>query len=676
MPLNSTGNLSANSGLTGSSIPSSAAVPPPFFPAVMRLFLATFAAMGVLGWTLSILHQFTATGYAVGLVLLVAVLAAPVRSLWPSLVRQSRLQLRRFSHPLAFVYLLVAALVLLAGVLNPPSNYDALTYRLPRLLHWLHEGHWYWIQTPVDRMNYMTLAWDWIAAPQLALLHSDRTLFLINFTMFLLLPGMLFSVFRAVKVPGRVARQWMWAFPLAYGYVAQAGGVANDFPGTFFALAAIYFGLRARCTGQVVDVWLAFLAMALLSAAKISNLPLLLPAFWAVWPALRLLWTRRLATVGVIVVALVISMLPTAVLNTVHCGAWAGDPHDHEGVRGSSPLAAMAGNCILFVHSAIMPPCLPNAQRVAAAIDHLFPPSFMTWINHGFHRYHWSKMVELPAEDDGQLGLGLSLSVLAILTATAVVWRRTGPTRRPMWNGAGLILGFCGLFALLVFMSQMAVEGSMRLALPYFPVVFVLVALSPGAAVLARSKLWQAWLVISALGVLPMIFLSPSRPLLPVVSISRHLLERNPQNAFAQRTFKVYSVYANRNDGLKVIRDELPAEVQRVGLAAGENDSEYSLERPFGRREVVWLTHSRDLSQIDLPDDIEWVVVRRDQWKYITATSFDDWCRQNHMRVVHEHQLCTLVGQGDGDWLLLHREPGRSVSLRADQTGHGVTAGS
>jgi hypothetical protein len=192
--------------------------------------------------------------------------------------------------------------------------------------------------------------------------------------------------------------------------------------------------------------------------------------------------------------------------------------------------------------------------------------------------------------------------------------------------------------------------------LPYFPVAFVLILLTPGAASLARSRLWQAWLVISALGVMPMLLFSPSRPLFPMAGFSHYLVEKYPHNALLQRMFTVYSVYAERNDSLKVIRDELPPEASRVGLAAGNNDTEYSLWKPFGSREIVWLTHSRDVSEVLLPDDIDWVVVRLDQWQYITATPFEVWLQRNGMRVVHEHRLCTLVGQGIGDWLVLHRE--------------------
>ena len=54
---------------------------------------------------------------------------------------------RRFRRPLPLAFLIVAALAFLGGAIYAPDNYDALTYRLPRILNWLAAGHWTWIST-------------------------------------------------------------------------------------------------------------------------------------------------------------------------------------------------------------------------------------------------------------------------------------------------------------------------------------------------------------------------------------------------------------------------------------------------------------------------------------------------------------------------------------------------
>jgi len=61
--------------------------------------------------------------------------------------------LRRFRRPLPLVYLLTAILAAFGGALHAPNNYDALTYRFPRMLHLVGRFRLHWISTPTLRMN-------------------------------------------------------------------------------------------------------------------------------------------------------------------------------------------------------------------------------------------------------------------------------------------------------------------------------------------------------------------------------------------------------------------------------------------------------------------------------------------------------------------------------------------
>jgi hypothetical protein len=81
--------------------------------------------------------------------------------------------------------------------------------------------------------------------PLVALTHSDRWLWITSFICFLLLPGLFFRVFRIAGVRGRVAWTWMWLLPAGYGFILQAGSIANDLPAVVFGLAAVDFAVRA-----------------------------------------------------------------------------------------------------------------------------------------------------------------------------------------------------------------------------------------------------------------------------------------------------------------------------------------------------------------------------------------------------------------------------------------------
>src|SRR5207248_92491 len=230
----------------------------------------------------------------------------------------------RFRHWLPGCFVVLAVLVFVGGALYPPSNHTALTYRTPRVLQWLSHGHWFWIHTSNYRMNDRACGIEWLSAPLLLFTQSDRSLFLLNFIPFLLMPGLVFSLFTRLGVRPRVAWQWMWLLPTGYNFLLQAGSLANDTFPTVFALATVDFALRARTSGKMSDLCYSLLAAALLTGAKAGNLPLLLPWAIAIFPALPLLRRNIPLTAAVALVAAVISFLPTAVLNAHYCGDWSG----------------------------------------------------------------------------------------------------------------------------------------------------------------------------------------------------------------------------------------------------------------------------------------------------------------------------------------------------------------
>lgn len=166
------------------------------------------------GWTLSALHQLNAAGYTVALILWFATLLIwwkkTSEKSWP-LKRWQKFR-HRFARPLPLMFLILAAMVFAGGALHPPNNYDALAYRIPRVLHWLAEGRWHWIHTDFPRLNVRAVGFEWLSAPFIVLMKTDRLLFLINIVSFLLLPGFIFSVFSRLGVRRRVAWQFGCGF--------------------------------------------------------------------------------------------------------------------------------------------------------------------------------------------------------------------------------------------------------------------------------------------------------------------------------------------------------------------------------------------------------------------------------------------------------------------------------
>ena len=258
------------------------------------------------GWILSIIHQLSAGGYAAAFLLALVAVWALRKRLFPGGFSRWNLRKlrRRFSRAFPLAFLVLALLATLGGAIHGPSNYDALAYRIPRVLHWLAAGQWHWIYTGFERVNTRAYGIEWLSAPLVALTRTDRGLFLINAASFLLLPGLVFSLFRQIGVRPRVAWHWMWILPTGYCYLLQAGSVSSDMFSTVYSLAAVYFALRAQTSARISDVCLSLLSAALMTGAKPTNLPLLLPWAVAFVPTWRLWLAHPLALAAIIPPAL------------------------------------------------------------------------------------------------------------------------------------------------------------------------------------------------------------------------------------------------------------------------------------------------------------------------------------------------------------------------------------
>lgn len=624
-------------------------------PAAIAIWIWCCAYLNLAGWTLSALHELNPAGYVIALLIGFAALFVwrkrssefiPTRIHWPKLGC-------RFRRPLPAIFLFVAALVFLGGTLHAPNNYDGLTYRLPRMLNWLSAGHWFWIPTINDRMNYSTTAWEWTAMPLLALLRSDRGLFLINALGFLLMPGLLFSVFRHTGVARKVAWTWMWILPLAYGYATQAGSIGNDFTGALFCLMSVHCGLRARHSGRVSDIWLAGLSAALMTGVKLSNLPVLLPCLVAVWPALGHLRKNLAGSAIMAGVAVMVSAAPTVMLNQAHTGSWNGDPQNLAQVQVESPGAALLGNSLLLLQQSFMPPVLPAAQKVSEHLDQQLPASWRQTLKEKFPRYYLTHLNELPQEEAAALGLGITLLLLVAIGAAAIGLGRSSSKR-----GAMAVMSPVGLAAwvsALFFMLKMGSEADARLMLPYYPLVIIPILLLPAQNHLLRFQVWRILVALAALSVLPAVILSPARPLWPAQKISERLARQHPDSPGLQRLAMVYSVYAHRNDALAPLRDRLPDSARTIGFVADTDDSDYSLWRPFGRRKVEYLRADNHPS-VQIPDDVEWIVVKRRIWPEASSVPLEEWAAQHRAKIVLSVPIVTVVAWGEETWCLLQIE--------------------
>jgi len=629
--------------------------PPDIFLAVIKLLVLTSAFAYAAGWLLSACRILDGRGYAASLIVFAAVVLWFRNRLEVFHFDQSALlsTLRsRFKRPLPRLFFVLAFLILLGGLLYSPSNYDALCYRTPRLLAWLSEGGWHWIHSPDQRMNNRACGFEWLSAPLLLLTKSDRALFLINYAHFLLLPGLFFGVATQLGVSKKAAWNWMWILPSGYCFILQAGSIANDSFMAVYALASIYFALRARLWRRVDDIWISILAAGVLTGSKASALPLLLPWAIAIFPVLPQLWSDRLRSLVVFVLAMLASFLPTALLNIHYCGDWTGLKLEHEGIAVHQPLVGLLGNSLAILIGNFTPAIFPWAGWWNSSFLELFPSRIVTVLNANFERgFH--AVGELPMEEWSGLGFGVSvlvvISIVAALRCRKSIRIRQGFDMQNLWHMR--LLQWSPLAALLTFFCRSGMWQFSRIAAPYYLAIIPLLLIGSGHDIIVRRYWWKIASQVVILLAMLVVIVCPARPLWPAQDILTGLGRCLPHNALLPRAQEVYAVYALRQDIFRSIREILPLGTKVIGMACGNDDAPASLYYPFSLRRVVYILPD-DPRQAVLREKVDVAVVSGQELSLHRST-IDQWLEHFGGEVLSRRWLTLKLRTGPQEWYVV-----------------------
>jgi hypothetical protein len=635
---------------------------------LVRIWILVSALATAAGWILSALGALNRTGYAlaagVGLGSLIVFRREWIRGAripaWPSLVR-------RFSRPWPLAFAGLAALACLGGALYAPSNYDALAYRLPRVLHWLAQGHWYWIHTADYRMNDRTCGFEWLMAPLLLFTRSDRALFLINFLPFLLMPGLVFSVFTRLGVNRRVAWQWMWLLPTGYCFLLQAGSLGNDAYAAPYVLAAVDFALRASGSKRVPDAWFSVLAAALMTGAKAGNLPLLLPWLAAFFPVAARLLSRPASSVAIVLLALLVSFLPTAVLNQWHCGDWTGLSLETAEMVTPNPFVAIVGNAAMFVISNFVPTFFPFAQWWNHSALTFLPAQLVALARLNFETNFYT-VGEIPTEEWAGLGFGISCLLAALALATRLGRGRPNAAAPPLSLRARAVLASPYL-SLIFFFSKSGMMAVARLVTPYYPLLVPILLKNPAAAAVMRRRWWRLVVGTALLLALLVLVLSPARPLWPARQIFSSP-ELHWNHRLLNRIKDVYLVYADRPDPLGRLRDSLPDDCTVLGFVGVCNDIEMSFWRPFGQKRRVIEILPTDTAGWVRNQGIEFGVVSG-MFLQQNKLDIETWLKRYDAVLIQSITATITVGVGPKNYYLVRFE--EPAANRSDR-GHGSEA--
>jgi hypothetical protein len=620
--------------------------------AAIFLWIWVCAYLNCAGWTLSALHQLNAYGYAVALALgCVALLVWWKKKSAALSLRPSRLYLQKYLHrfrrPFPLAFLVLATLAFLGGVIYAPSNYDALAYRLPRILHWLAADQWHWIHSSFERVNNRSCGIEWVSAPMLALLKTDRLLFLINTISFLLLPGLVFSVFTRLGVRPRAAWHWMWIAPTGYCFVLQAGSIGNDLFSAVFALAAVDFALRAKKSRTPCDVFASLLAAALMTGAKVSNLPLLLPWAIAFLPSLQACVRRPLQIAAVCALAIVASALPTMMANAKFSGSWSGADLQHGNVRGAAFLKTGSNAGLLAVQN-LTPPVFPFASAWNRGVSNLIPARLSSLLSQVMVEPGAASFsaVEMQIEEAAGLGFGVTVLLLVSAAAAGFARRKNLSLDASFWL---VCVRWAPVISLFAVMTQSNLSAIARILTPYYLLLLPPLLAGGGQSVVVKKHWWRALAFFVFFLAAGLLIISPARPLFPAQTILGKV--QMPESRLLARVKEVYAVYGNRNDAFAPARAILPPGLNVLGLITYD-DPETSLWRPFGSRRIQHVCPGDTVADLKVRQ-IEYVLLREQAFSKWFGCPLEVWLQQMNAKVVNKISLNLRASSGPLDWYLI-----------------------
>ncbi|MES2924217.1 MAG: hypothetical protein V4819_21885 [Verrucomicrobiota bacterium] len=616
------------------------------------------ALLNATGWLLSAMGRLDGLGYGVVLILAVAGTGWWWQRARPEF--RTGFRKRRFKQAFPLAFAVMAALAVAGGILHAPSNYDALAYRTPRILHWLAERQWHWIHTDFQRLNTRGCGIEWVTAPLLLLTGSDRFFFLINAVSFLLLPGLCYRVLTGLGVQRKVAWHWMWVLPAGYCYVLQAGSIANDLFGATLTLAAVDFALRAARERSATAAWLAILAAALMTAGKGFNLLLLLPWGLALLPATGTLLRRPLATLGVGVLALLISLVPTALLNARYCGDWKGLKAEAVNLSTGEPVFHLGVNSALVILQNLNPTFNPLTGVLNGQINRAIPADLKLKLEQHFEGGGAPfNFAEMEMEERAGLGFGVSLLLIPVLLSRIRPrWLARNEWLAALMSPAWLVPASAWLVT-LYFFTQAGLGCPARYLAPSYVLLVAPLLRLPRAGELIGRRWWRGLAYLGFALAALLLIATPPRPLWPARTLLRAMHADTSTSSLLRRVWTVYSVYGARADGFSPVRAILPPEVKVLGLVTFD-DPETSLWRPFGPRRIVHVTLGDDAQSLRR-QGIEQVLVS----EYIVTNhqnlTLPEWLARFDSEVVTSLDLTLRATRGSSRWHLVRLRPSKGA---------------
>jgi hypothetical protein len=501
-------------------------------------------------------------------------------------------------------------------------------------------------------MDTRSVGFEFLSVPFLALLHTDRLIFLWNWTGFLFLPALIFQLSRRLGASGRVAWNWMWLVPSAYGAVLQAGSIGNDSIAGVFFLASL-----ALATGRQPvpfrDLAFSALAMAICAGIKSTNILWALPWLCVIVPQTKTLLRRPWLTTSLFLVCLALSSLPIWLSNQLHCGDWTGEKAEatttlEKPITTTNPAVGIAGNLILLSIQNSAPPVWPFVRQTTDFVRSSLPKPFVESLSKSFEGGFQDLAIrELPQEEGASLGLGLT--ILLFLALFAVIG--TGPWKITPPSPALAIAWMTTLVSILIYTSKMAIGCPARIILPAQMFLIVGFSALPNQSWLVRSHVWR-WSAFFAMGSsLLVLILTPSRPIFPQGLMIKLAQRLSLPPSLNERILNVYETYGRRARAFSPLLTAVSPDTRVLGYTGGVA-LEAALWKPYGDRSIIFVPPSGLLKNPQCPHP-ELLIASAYTIKRSTGLEPLEWINKVGASILAQKEIIFLVKNGPELFYLL-----------------------
>lgn len=542
----------------------------PRSPRVFQLYVSFVTLLTAGGWVLGLLGALKLAAWLLPVMFGLGVwLTARDRARWTEVWAEMR-------EPLSYrPFLVLAALVAIAGAAYSPVMLDSLTYRLPRILLWLRENRIHYIGAAESRLDYPGITWELCNVP-VVLFAGVRWTWIWNFVSWVVCYLLFAGWARQFgESPRPAARLALVASTTAFG-VLQASNTSNDlFAVTLLLLSLHYIVVFERGQNPAAVNWAA-LALALGAAVKIHftvlALPFLLWFFlspsrpWRIYP-----WRQLPAWLPLV---LLCSPLTTFVRNQVYFGAFAGPPKVADGFAGAGPLSNMLIGTGAMVWQAFQSRVNPLGLLLDGHVQSWLQSSGLAELAPRLEM----RMVPVQMVDNASLGFFSCVFVVAGLylgLRHQRNWLRS-------WPGCTCLAGIAGFLLAVSFFLPSTIGRS------FAGFAFLMFPLAITGWMRMSARVQRCMVIVAVLFSAAGLILNPARPLWPAAAFRTWLEEH--QYTRASGALDTYLAVAERGRaGRSLVAEVPPAEGKFIALIGGEDPLLPVLTAPQGLERAVLL---------------------------------------------------------------------------------------